>query len=71
MFGLGKDRSRFGRKLDKKGINQVELEKESGLSRATISKLCNDDTYSMKRSSEVKVRKALKSLGNDDNHFFS
>ncbi|WP_054704813.1 helix-turn-helix transcriptional regulator [Bacillus sp. JCM 19041] len=70
MFGIGKKRTNFGKKLDKMGINQAELEKESGLSRATISKLCNDNTYSMKRSTEISVRKALKNLGVNEKNFF-
>ncbi|TSB44917.1 transcriptional regulator [Alkalicoccobacillus porphyridii] len=70
MFGLGKKRSRFGKQLDRSGVDQIQLEKESGLSRGTISNLCNDDKYSIKGSTETKVRGALKRMGLDDRRFF-
>ncbi|WP_462412883.1 helix-turn-helix transcriptional regulator [Neobacillus sp. Marseille-QA0830] len=43
-FGLGKERSKLGRYIDQHGISQKELEK-SGVSRATISRLCSDDEH--------------------------
>ncbi|PER25379.1 helix-turn-helix domain-containing protein [Bacillus cereus] len=62
-----KDRTKFGRWLDNQGIFQAELENKSNLSRATISKLCNDHTYRPKFSTVVKITKGLKKLGKDVN----
>ena len=41
MFGLGKKRSRFGKYLDQHSITQQEMAKESGVSKSTISRLCD------------------------------
>jgi transcriptional regulator with XRE-family HTH domain len=63
FFGLGKDRTKFGRWLDRKDISQIELEELSGLSRRTISRLCNDKEYRPKLSTVARIKKALKQLG--------
>jgi hypothetical protein len=62
-FGLGKKRSKFGRWLDSKGIKQEEIRKRTKLGNGTITSLCNDDDYSPKISTWVKVQRALKSMG--------
>ncbi|PLR65989.1 helix-turn-helix transcriptional regulator [Bacillus sp. UMB0893] len=41
MFGFGKQRSRLGKWLDKRGISQEWLMKKSKVSRNTISKLAS------------------------------
>ncbi|ADC48971.1 XRE family transcriptional regulator [Alkalihalophilus pseudofirmus OF4] len=69
MFGIGKPRSKFGKKIDKYGITQLDLEKESNLSRGTISKMCNDKDYRPKMATELKVKKALINLGQDPSNF--
>ncbi|PEE25977.1 transcriptional regulator, partial [Bacillus toyonensis] len=38
MFGLGKQRSKFGKFLDKNGISQQDVVRESGVNRGTISR---------------------------------
>ena len=63
LFGLGKSRTKFGRWLDRKEITQLEIEQRSGLSRGTISKLCNDKSYSPKFETVNRIKKALKELG--------
>lgn len=63
FFGLGKDRTKFGRWLDRKEITQIELEELSGLSRRTISRLCNDKEYRPKFATVTRIKKALKQLG--------
>ncbi|KQL18870.1 helix-turn-helix domain-containing protein [Cytobacillus solani] len=63
FFGLGKDRTKFGRWLDRKEITQIELEELSGLSRRTISRLCNDKEYTPKFSTVTRIKKALKKIG--------
>ncbi|CDN38365.1 helix-turn-helix domain-containing protein [Bacillus thuringiensis] len=72
MFGLGKKRSKFGKWLDRQGIQQIELEKKSKLSTGTISKLCSDGHYRPKISTIVKIVKGLKKLGKniDENDFW-
>ncbi|MDA2440105.1 helix-turn-helix transcriptional regulator [Bacillus cereus] len=61
---LGKtNRSKFGKWLDRQGISQSELGEKSKLSRATISKLCNDHTYRPKLSTIVQITKGLSKLG--------
>lgn len=63
FFGLGKDRTKFGRWLDRKDITQIELEELSGLSRRTISRLCNDKEYRPKFSTVTRIKAALKRIG--------
>ena len=63
MFGLGKKRSKFGRWLDRKGITQLEIEKLSGLSRGTVSRICNDKDYMPKHETIGRIKKALATLG--------
>lgn len=63
FFGLGKNRTKFGKFIDRKEITQFELERLTGLSRGTISKLCNDDDYRPKLSTVARIKKALKQLG--------
>ncbi|MEH6940910.1 helix-turn-helix domain-containing protein [Bacillus sp. JJ722] len=63
LFGLGKSRTKFGRWLDRENITQLDIEKLSGLSRGTVSKLCNDKEYTPKFETVGRVKKALKKLG--------
>lgn len=63
MFGLGKRRTKFGRWLDREGLTQFEVEEKAGLSRRTVSRLCNDKEYTPRYSTEVKLRRALDKLG--------
>ncbi|EJV55918.1 helix-turn-helix domain-containing protein [Bacillus cereus] len=72
MFGLGKKRTKFGRFLDSNGIAQIELERTSKLSTATISKLCNDKKYRPKFSTITLIVRGLKKLGKniDENDFW-
>jgi len=71
VFGLGKNRTKFGRYLDSNGIAQIELERTSKLSTGTVSKLCNDKKYRPKFSTITQIVKGLKKLGkNIDEHDF-
>jgi transcriptional regulator with XRE-family HTH domain len=62
-INLGKDRSEFGQWADKKGIKQIEIEKASGLSRYVVSQMCNDNDYSPKVSTFVRLQRGMKKLG--------
>jgi hypothetical protein len=66
-FNLGKRRSHFGEWLDSNDIQQIDLEQKAKLSRGTISKLCNDDEYTPKQSTIVKIIKALNQMGKNVN----
>ncbi|MGG0418682.1 helix-turn-helix transcriptional regulator [Priestia aryabhattai] len=66
MLGFGKQRTRFGRWLDKQeDINQLGLEQATNLSRHTISRLCNDKKYIPKFSTVHKINRGLKRLKKD------
>lgn len=67
-FGIGKKRSKLGKWLDRHGVAQNELEKMTGLSRATISRLCSDDENTPTMKNANKITKALKKLDNRVNH---
>jgi putative transcriptional regulator len=70
-FGIGKDRSRLGQYIDQHGISQKELEK-SGVSRATISRLCSSDEHQPTMRTAKKIIKFIKmfdSSVNYDNFF--
>ena len=66
-FSLGKRRSRFGKFLDKHGISQQEVVKKSGVSRGTISRMCqpeHEEGPTMKNAK--KVIKALREITGKD-----
>jgi putative transcriptional regulator len=62
MFGLGKNRSKLGKYIDKNGITQTELSKKSGVSRATIVRLCSGDAFMPNMKTAARVIKALREL---------
>jgi putative transcriptional regulator len=59
-FGLGKKRSKFGKYLDKHSITQQEIARESGVSKSTISRLCEPEEHEPSLKSARKIIKALK-----------
>ncbi len=65
MFGLGKPRSKFGKWLDRKGIEQKDVAKKAKLSEMTLTRMCNDSGHMPRISTWVKVQRALKSMGHD------
>lgn len=62
MSGLGKERSRLGKFLDKNGVSQTELVNESGLDKATISKLCAKNDVRIRSITQNAVIQAIRSL---------
>lgn len=69
-FSLGKRRSRFGKFLDKNGLSQQDVVKRSGVSRGTISRLCQpeyEDGPTLKNAR--KIVKALSDLTGKDIHY--
>ena len=65
MFGLGKPRTKFGKWMDKEGIVQNEVAKESKVGRTTISNMCSDKDYAPRYSTFEKVKRALNKMGYD------
>lgn len=66
-FSLGKRRSKFGKFLDQNGISQQEVVKKSGVSRGTISRMCqpeHEEGPTMKNAR--KIIKALRDLTGKD-----
>jgi predicted transcriptional regulator len=64
MFGLGKPRSKLGKYLDKNGINQGELSKESKVNKETVSRLANNDADPNEKTM-TKIVGALRKKGKD------
>jgi predicted transcriptional regulator len=62
MFGIGKPRTKLGKWLDKRGITQSWLMKETGLNKNTISDLTSDKDRSPTLKTIQKVIKALKKV---------
>jgi DNA-binding XRE family transcriptional regulator len=62
MWGSGKKRSRLGKWLDQRGLNQEDLVKEAKVSRNTISKACYDDDYVPSPTVMKKILHALRQI---------
>lgn len=63
MFGLGKNRSKLGKWLDKRGISQTWLAKTSGVNRNTINSLTSGDNEREPNTRTIKkIVKALKEI---------
>lgn len=63
FFGLGKQRSKFGKWIDRKGLTQQEIADKAEVGRTTLSNMCSDPKYSPRIETWIKIEKALKSLG--------
>jgi predicted transcriptional regulator len=64
-FGLGKPRSKFGKWIDSKGIEQKEVADRANVSEMTLTRMCSDKEHNPRISTWVKVQRALKSMGYD------
>ena len=62
MFGLGKERTAFGKWLDKKGIPQEWIVKETKLNKFTISKLANQNEHLPSGRTMKKIIAALRKI---------
>jgi transcriptional regulator with XRE-family HTH domain len=61
-FSLGKRRSKLGRFLDKNGLTQQQVVEKSGVSRGTISRVCQADNMAPTIKNAQKIIKALREL---------
>lgn len=60
MFGVGKNRTKFGKWLDSQGITVVQFAKECNVNRDTIGDLASKERYSPRRDTINKILKAAK-----------
>ncbi len=69
-YGLGKKRSKFGKFLDDRDIDQEELSKVSGISNSTISTWC-DGNKNVKpiRKTFNKIKDAVEKLTGEEIEF--
>lgn len=57
-----KERSRLGKWLDRKGLSQEWLSKETGISNNSISDLCSGKVTNPRSSTRVTIIKALSQI---------
>ncbi|PEZ01829.1 transcriptional regulator [Bacillus sp. AFS018417] len=62
MWGIGKKRSKLGKWIDKNGLYQKDLEKESKVNRNTISRACNDPHYIPSQKTIQAILKAVRKI---------
>jgi putative transcriptional regulator len=62
MFGLGKPRTKFGKFLDKNSVTSVEFSEESGVTRKTVGKACNDKDYIPRQDVMKKIMSAARKI---------
>lgn len=61
-FSSGKKRSKVGKLIDQQGLTQEELKDASGVSRNTISKVCNDPDYVPSPAVLKKLMKVIRQI---------
>lgn len=62
MWGIGKSRSKLGRWLDKKGLEQQDLANAAKVSRNTVSKVCNEHDYVPRQDVMKKLLQAIRKI---------
>jgi predicted transcriptional regulator len=62
VWGFGKPRSKLGKWLDKRSIEQKDLEKSAKVSHKTISKACNEKDYVPSPGVMKKILKAIREI---------
>jgi predicted transcriptional regulator len=55
MFGLGKPKTKLGKKLEKMGISNSWLQEKTKLNKNTITQLTSNSDYSPKQSTIKKI----------------
>lgn len=62
MFGLGKPRTKLGKWLDKRGVTNTWLQKESGVNKNTITDLTSKGEHSPTQTTMKRILKALREI---------
>jgi hypothetical protein len=62
VFGLGKDRTKLGRWIDRRGITQAWIKEKTGLNKNTVGDLVNDPDRAPTQSTMKKILKALREI---------
>lgn len=62
MFGLGKNRSRLGKWLDKRGLTQRWLAKEAKISDDTATRVTSSDEYNPTLNTMKKILQTLRKV---------
>jgi ribosome-binding protein aMBF1 (putative translation factor) len=62
MWGLGKQRSKLGKWLDREGLEQQDLANEAKVSKNTVTKACNEADYVPRQDVIKKLLKAIRKI---------
>ncbi|MCQ6275904.1 helix-turn-helix transcriptional regulator [Bacillus sp. V3B] len=62
MWGIGKPRSKLGKWMDKRGLDQQDLAKAARVSKNTISKACNEKDYIPRQDVIKKLLTAIRKI---------
>lgn len=62
MWGIGKPRSKLGKWMDERGLDQQDLAKAARVSKNTISKACNEKDYVPRQDVIKKLLAAIRKL---------
>lgn len=68
MFGIGKNRSKLGRWMDKRGITQQWLCKKAGINKDTATRAASSDAYSPNLKTANKIIRALHEIDPNVKH---
>lgn len=60
MFGLGKPKTKLGRKLEKMGLSNKWLQEKTRLNKNTITQLTSNKDYSPKQTTIKKVLNVIR-----------
>lgn len=62
MFGLGKQRSPYGKFLDLNGVKQEDICRESRLNRETVTKACREENPKFREITKKALSDAARKL---------
>jgi transcriptional regulator with XRE-family HTH domain len=62
MWGIGKPRSKLGKWMDKRRLDQQDLAKAARVSKNTISKACNEKDYIPRHDVIKKLLAAIRKI---------
>ncbi|MCM2534627.1 helix-turn-helix domain-containing protein [Neobacillus pocheonensis] len=62
MWGIGKPRSKLGKWIDQKGLEQQDLAMDANVSKNTVTKACSDKDYIPRHDVMKKLLKAIRKV---------